>query len=101
MTEGGWKQTSQLQKEQNGLLRTVLDGARRRVTTESFYEHLLALATAPPRKVRRPPKRYTKATRPRTEAELKGLRKGNEARRREAQLRRAVRAAAREAEGAP
>ena len=56
-------------------------GRCRGVTTQSFYEHLIALASAPPRKARaRQTTSFQKRPRPRTPQELEGLRRGNEQR---------------------
>jgi hypothetical protein len=57
---GGWGATSQIEKENKGKLHRYLDGSRIRVTTASFYAHLIELASAEPRKVRVPPKRFVK-----------------------------------------
>jgi hypothetical protein len=89
--------TKLVQLENAGELDSFLDGAVRRITTSSIYLYLIKRAIsshpadAPAAKVRKPksmfkPKR--KAPRARTEAELEGLRKGNEKRRLEAQERR-------------
>jgi hypothetical protein len=56
--EGGWGATSQIEKENAGKLRSYRDGARIRVTTQRFYEHLLELASAPRSKVREPVARF-------------------------------------------
>ena len=57
------------------------DGASVRITPQSFYEHLIALASAPPRKARaRQTTSFQKRPRPRTPQELEGLRRGNEQR---------------------
>jgi hypothetical protein len=42
MFEGSWGQTSQIEKEKSGALRSFLDGKKRLVSTSSFYEHLIA-----------------------------------------------------------
>jgi hypothetical protein len=60
MAEGGWGATSQIEKEAKGPLRRYLDGSRVRITSQSFYEHLLALASAAPKKVRQPPARFAR-----------------------------------------
>jgi hypothetical protein len=90
MEIGGWRQTSQLQKEKKGELRTYLDGASVRITTQSLYEHLVQLASAPVRKVRQPAARFRRKRRERTPQELEALRRANEARKREAAKRRAA-----------
>ena len=42
MFEGSWGQTSQIEKEKSGALRSFLDGKKRLISTSSFYEHLIA-----------------------------------------------------------
>jgi hypothetical protein len=86
-------QTKLIELEKLGVLRRYTDGASVRITTASIYQYLIALANEPPRKVREPAasfRRAKKAPRPRTEAELQGLRKGNAKRAAEAQARRAA-----------
>jgi hypothetical protein len=39
--EGGWGDTSQIEKEKSGALRSFLDGKKRLISTASFYEHLI------------------------------------------------------------
>jgi hypothetical protein len=39
--EGNWGQTSQIEKERSGALRSLLDGKKRLISTASFYEHLI------------------------------------------------------------
>ena len=91
---GGWGPTHQIVLEGNGELESFLDGSKRRITTKSFVRRMIALAlmTYPPgeaeRKARLPRERFQKAARPRTEAELEGLRKANAKRAREAEQRR-------------
>ena len=64
-------------------------GPRCGITARSFYQHLIDLANAPPRQGRKPSgTSFQKQSRPRTEAELEGLRKANERRAHEAQQRR-------------
>jgi hypothetical protein len=100
--EGDWKDTTQLEKELAGYLHVVRDGGSVKISTASFYAHLIWIASQAPRKIRQPPKRYTKKTRPRSEAELCGLAAGNAKRRLEAQRRRAEAEARRAAkESAP
>jgi hypothetical protein len=41
MHEGGWGQTSQVEKENSGALRSLLDGKKRLITASSFYQHLI------------------------------------------------------------
>jgi hypothetical protein len=86
-------QTKVIKLEKAGLLHRYTDGSSVRITTASIYEYLIACAAAPPRKVREPAAKFRhakKAPRPRTEAELEGLRKGNAKRAAEAQARRAA-----------
>jgi hypothetical protein len=89
MEIGNWGQTTQIAKERRGVLRTYTDGTSVRITTQSLYEHLIELASAPVRKVRQPVARFRHKRRDPTEAELEGLRRGNERRRLEAEQRRA------------
>jgi hypothetical protein len=94
---GNWGPTTQIVKEKRGILHTYTDGAVVRVTTQSLYSHLVDLANAPRRRVREPAaafRRVKKAARPRTAAELEGLRKGRERFRAEAIARRAAKEAA-------
>jgi hypothetical protein len=76
--KGNWKQTSQLAKEDKGVLHRVNVGARVLITAASFYDHLIDLANAPPTKIRQPARRYQMRPRPRTPQELEGLRSANE-----------------------
>jgi hypothetical protein len=41
MHEGGWKDSTQVEKERNGDLHAFLDGKKRLITTPSFYQHLI------------------------------------------------------------
>jgi hypothetical protein len=41
MREGGWKMSTQVEKEKSGALRSFLDGKKRLITVSSFYEHLI------------------------------------------------------------
>jgi hypothetical protein len=76
-------------KVENGVLHRYLDGSSVRITARSFYQHLIDLASAPPRQGRKPSTTsFQKQSRPRTEAELEGLRKAKAVRAREAELRR-------------
>jgi hypothetical protein len=78
---------------------TFTDRGKRRVEKFSAYDRLIRLLIAsnpagkPSAKIREVSTRFRKKVRPRTEAELEGLRKGNEARRLEAERRRAAAAA--------
>jgi hypothetical protein len=92
MLEGGWARTSQIQKEETGKLRSYLDGSRRRITAQSFYVHLLALASAPYSKAR-DAAWLKKPPRARTENELRGLTIGNRRRHEAAVARRQAKAA--------
>ena len=91
---GGWGPTRQIALENAGELESFLDGSKRRVPTPSFVRRMIALAlmTYPlgeaERKARLPRERFQKAARPRTEAELEGLRKANAKRASEAEQRR-------------
>jgi hypothetical protein len=89
MLIGGWGQTTQLEKEKRGVLRTYTDGTSVRVTTQSLYEHLIHLASVPIRKVRQPTARFQHKRRAPTPQELEALRRANEVRNREAAERRA------------
>ena len=80
MTEGGWGASSQRLKEQ-GALHRFLDGSSVRITTRSFYAHLIALANAPPRQGRKPSgTSFQKKKRQPTPAELDGLARANQRR---------------------
>jgi hypothetical protein len=92
-TAGNWGQSTQISKEAAGDLHRVLDGVIVKVTAESFYNHLIALASAPPRKARQPSARFSRRRDP-TPQELAGLRRANEARAKEARRRREDKAAA-------
>jgi hypothetical protein len=89
MAVGGWGQTTQLEKEKRGVLRTYTDGASVRVTTQSLYEHLIELASVPARKLRQPAARFRRKRRDPTPQELDALKRANAARKREAAERRA------------
>jgi hypothetical protein len=41
MEEGGWRGSSQIEKEKSGDLHVFLDGKKRLITTSSFYSHLI------------------------------------------------------------
>jgi hypothetical protein len=86
--EGGWGPTTQRKKQAEGCLNVYRDGTRVMNTAKSFYAHLRDLASAPPRKVRQPKTMFKPLPRPRTPAELGGLRKGNEGRALEGAQRR-------------
>ena len=90
MEIGGWGQTTQLEKEKRGVLRTYLDGASVRVTSESLYRHLVELASVPIRKVRQPAARFQRKRRDPTPQELEALKRANAARKREAAARKSI-----------
>jgi hypothetical protein len=85
--------------EKRGELVSIIDGKHRLVLVSSIYARLRRLAAlshpadGPAAKVRQPSRRFAKKPRARTEAELEGLRRGNERRRLEAQARRDAAAA--------
>jgi hypothetical protein len=84
LLEGGWGASSQRQKEQSGALHRFLDGSSVRITTKSFYAHLVSLANAAPRQGRKPSKTtFQPKKRQPTPAELEGLRRANDARHQE------------------
>ena len=88
MEAGAWGLTTQIAKERRGVLRTYTDGASVRITTQSLYEHLVELASAPVRKVRQPVTRFQRKRRDPTPQELEALKRANAARKREAAARR-------------
>jgi hypothetical protein len=88
MEIGGWGQTTQIAKEKRGVLRTYLDGASVRITSESLYRHLVELASVPIRKVRQPAARFQRKRRAPTPQELDALKRANAARKREAAVRK-------------
>jgi hypothetical protein len=83
----------------SGGLATVVDGRERKTVVASIYDRLLELicashpADAPPTKVREVKTVFRRKPRPRTEAELRGLAKGNQ-RRHEEKLEKLAREAA-------
>jgi hypothetical protein len=82
-------------------LDTFLEGNRRRALADDVFDLVRdrIVAANPPEgavKVRAPPSMFKKKQRQRTPQELAALHRANEARQREAQLRREARAAARE-----
>jgi hypothetical protein len=87
--------SKQLEIEASGELVVFMDGGKRRIEKRSAYLRLIRLiiesnppdAPVPKREVKT---RFRKKIRPRTAAELEGLAKANEARRLEAQARRAA-----------
>lgn len=94
--EGGWGASSHRVKVQSGVLHRYLDGSSVRITARSFYQHLIDLASAPPRQGRKPSSTsFQKQPRPRTEAELRGLEIGNQRRHEEGQRRKEAKAVAR------
>ena len=88
MEIGNWGQTTQLEKEKRGILRSYTDGASVRITTQSLYEHLIELASAPVRKVRQPSARFQRKRRDPTPQELEALKRANAARKRAAAARK-------------
>ena len=82
-------------------LESHLDGTIRRITNDSICRRKIALkllshpVDGDEPKARQPATRYRASPRPRTPAELEGLRKGNERRAADAQQRREAKAAAR------
>jgi hypothetical protein len=92
-----------------GPIDSVIVGNRRMGMKPSAYEYMRTIARASyepdgvtPLKVRQPKSMFRKQPRPRTENELRGLAKGNEKRRLEAQQRRAAeRRAAKESAPSP
>ncbi len=96
---GGWGPTHQIALEGNGELDSFLDGSKRRITTTSLVRRMIAMVLmtypldGPERKARQPKDRFQKVPRPRTEAELEGLRKANDRRAREAEQRREAKVA--------
>jgi hypothetical protein len=90
----GHGMTRQILIEKAGEVESYLDGANRRISTESVCRRLIALAImshpldGPELKARQPVARYQKRRREPTRAELEGLRKGNEGRALEAARKR-------------
>jgi hypothetical protein len=82
MGKGGWALTTQITKEQTGVLRTVRDGKRVLTTAPSLFEHLIERVIASHPAETAPPRRKP------TENELKGLERGNARRVEEARQRR-------------
>jgi hypothetical protein len=86
--------SKQLAREASGELVVFMDGGKRRIEKRSAYLRLIRLiiesnppdAPMPKREVKT---RFRRRARPRTEAELEGLRKANERRHIEAEERRA------------
>jgi hypothetical protein len=94
--EGNWGPSTQRLKEQSGVLHRYLDGSAVRITTRSFYQHLIDLANAPRRQGRKPSRTsFKKQRREPTEAERAGLRKANDARKADRLRREAAHAAVR------
>ena len=54
MLIAGWGATTQISKENAGLLHRFLLGSSVRITTDSLYDHLIDLANAAPRQGRKP-----------------------------------------------
>lgn len=97
--EAGVGPTKGDQLEAAGVFEAYVAGSRVRITSRSIARYRLALAilshpTDGPRlKIRQPSERYQKRARERTEAELEGLRRGNEQRAEQARRRREAHAA--------
>jgi hypothetical protein len=92
----GHGMSKQITLEEAGVFVIFSDGGKRRIEKNSAYERLIRLlvesnpAGEKPTKIRAVSTRFKKRVRPRTPAELAGLAKGNEARRLEAEKRRAA-----------
>jgi hypothetical protein len=90
--------SKQIQLEESGEYHTYVDGGSKRILVASIYARMIRQIKAtypvagPPAKAREVATKFRKRARPRTAAELEGLRKGNEARRLEAERRRAAEA---------
>jgi hypothetical protein len=88
--------SKQIMLEETGAYDVYIDGGQRRILVASIYNRMIAAVIAshpadgPPAKVREVATSFKKKARPRTEAELRGLAQANEARRLEAQARRAA-----------
>jgi hypothetical protein len=84
-----------------GIFEEYVDGTRVRITSRSIARRRIALAilshpvSGPRLKIRQPSARFKRRPRERTEAELEGLRRGNEQRAEAARQRREARTAAR------
>ena len=95
----GHGMTRQVWIEHAGEVESFLDGSVRRISTASICRRLIALAIlshpvdGPERKARQPARRYQ--PRPRTPAELEGLRRGNQQRAEAARERREAKTVAR------
>jgi hypothetical protein len=94
MVFGNYKLSKELQIEASGELVVYQDGGQLRITRRSAYNRKIALliesnpvGQSRP-KIRKVPSAFKKKPRPRTEAELEGLRRGNARRAEEARLRR-------------
>jgi hypothetical protein len=90
--------SKQISLEEAGVFVTFSDGGKRRIEKNSAYDRLIRLLIESnptgqaPTKIRTVATRFQKKPRPRTPAELEGLRKGNETRRLKAERRRAAQA---------
>jgi hypothetical protein len=88
----------QIELENEGELTTYLDGSRRLVLVTSIYARLVKLVLEshpldrPAKRVRRPTSVFVRQRRKPTEAELRGLAKGNAKRAAEARARREAKA---------
>jgi hypothetical protein len=91
--------TKQLELEASGEYDVFIDGGQKRILVASIYDRMIKAVVASypvgaaPAKVREAKTKFRKKARPRTEAELAGLAKANEARRLEAEARRAAKQA--------
>ena len=94
----GVKQSKGIRLEGAEVLETFNSSTVKRISTRSIARYLIAMALlshpldALPTKIRQPSARYQKRARPRTPAELEGLRRGNARRAAEAKQRREVKA---------
>jgi hypothetical protein len=85
---GGWKLSTQLNKERSGALLSILDGSARRVLTRSLFQHLITLTIIshplgkPAARVRSRQTRtgFRRKVSARTEAQLEALRTENDRR---------------------
>jgi hypothetical protein len=98
MGRTGWSLSTLIKRENSGAVDSFLDGASRRITTISLYRCLANAVVdsrgedGAARKARQPAKRFRRQARPRTQAELDGLKKVNQIRRLEALKRREAKA---------
>jgi hypothetical protein len=96
LTLGGWKLSTQLNKEKTGAILSILDGSARRIMVRSLYQHLIDLAIAsypvdgPAARARsrQSKTRFRRKPFAPNAAQLEGLRRGNAQRAAEAKKRR-------------